>query len=249
MRGWSLILHNLVQGPVFFSAALYYCLALLLQLRKGYDSVLPISGRTLVRGEHLLPVLPCAQLHGAKTSSPVMFFLFSLCDRRRGHDHHTDRRGRTYRSKLLKDRGWSPSAAQTQPSQRYSACWACRTGAHLKLFEKGRPCCPTALNVLHSFLQVFSFTVYLALLFTVLVKRARQPDFAARQWRETTLLTTLAVTSILIYLRTFFRLAEAAEGVMSSSMRNQGLFASLETVPVIVVALVWALLPLTFLLK
>lgn len=63
------------------------------------------------------------------------------------------------------------------------------------------------------------------------------------------LLVILTLSSILVYTRTVFRLVESAIGVESSAMRSQPLFAALETVPIMVTAVLWTTAPLTYLLK
>lgn len=64
--------------------------------------------------------------------------------------------------------------------------------------------------------------------------------------REPLLLSVLTLSSVFIYIRTVFRLVEAAMGVESAAMLNQGLFAALETVPVFVAVILWTVVPLQF---
>ncbi|BGP56001.1 hypothetical protein JCM8202_005143 [Rhodotorula sphaerocarpa] len=54
----------------------------------------------------------------------------------------------------------------------------------------------------------------------------------------------LFISSLLVFLRTTFRLAETAEGVFSYASRTEGLFAGLEYVPVILAVLLFAAFPL-----
>ncbi|KAN0066381.1 hypothetical protein ACQY0O_000475 [Thecaphora frezii] len=58
------------------------------------------------------------------------------------------------------------------------------------------------------------------------------------------LLAVMAVSSFFIYLRTIFRLAEAIEGIYSKSATNEDLFGALEAAPVLVAVFVWAMVPL-----
>lgn len=54
----------------------------------------------------------------------------------------------------------------------------------------------------------------------------------------------LYVTSILIFLRTVYRLAETAEGVWGTASSYEWLFGLLEFAPVIVAVLLWLVRPL-----
>ncbi len=74
---------------------------------------------------------------------------------------------------------------------------------------------------------------------------AASPD----AWRRRAVLAVLALSTVFIYLRTVFRLAEAASGVTSGITLNQPLFVALETVPVFVAVLLWTALPLHVLLR
>lgn len=68
-------------------------------------------------------------------------------------------------------------------------------------------------------------------------------------WHRRAVLAVLALSTVFIYVRTVFRLAEAASGVTSSLSLNQPLFVALETVPVFVAVLLWTVLPLHVLLR
>lgn len=82
--------------------------------------------------------------------------------------------------------------------------------------------------------QTFAFTIFLVLLATFrallagarnmhAVVRAKDPFFAA-----------LAAASLLIYLRTIFRLAETSQGVFGYLSSHEGFFGGLEFAPVVV---------------
>lgn len=60
-----------------------------------------------------------------------------------------------------------------------------------------------------------------------------------------TFLVVLYVTSLLIFLRTVYRLAETAEGVWGIASSYEWLFGLLEFAPVIVAVLMWLVRPLT----
>lgn len=54
----------------------------------------------------------------------------------------------------------------------------------------------------------------------------------------------LASSSLLIFLRTIFRLAETAEGVFGEISSQEGYFAGLEFIPVVLALALWAAFPL-----
>lgn len=117
------------------------------------------------------------------------------------------------------------------------------------------PLTPTQANdILRAGLavQVFSITIFLLLLSVLLYKVARRGLINAASpdaWRRRAVLAVLAFSTFFIYLRTVFRLAEAASGVTSGISLNQPLFVALETVPVFVAVLLWTVLPLHVLLR
>jgi hypothetical protein len=92
----------------------------------------------------------------------------------------------------------------------------------------------------HSLLrQSFSFLIYLILLFVFLARvysrSGPRPD--------SLLMGTLLLTSLLIFLRTLFRLAESAPGPTSGISSSQALFALLESLPVMLAIVAWASVP------
>lgn len=93
--------------------------------------------------------------------------------------------------------------------------------------------------------QVFSITIFLTLLAILIFKLRRASAGQAATTRKLPLLLgVLVLSSVMIYLRTVFRLAEAAMGVESSATLNQGLFTALETVPVYIAVFLWTIFPL-----
>lgn len=92
--------------------------------------------------------------------------------------------------------------------------------------------------------QSFTFLLFLAILLTFLwrtSKMGKTPD----------LLLVLVITSsaVLIFLRTLFRLAESADGLLSNLMTNEALFGGLETVPVLLAIAIWSAVPLAWRLR
>jgi hypothetical protein len=96
----------------------------------------------------------------------------------------------------------------------------------------------TANNILLGGLayQVFSMGVYVILTVTFLF-RARN---AIRRASLTVFATVFAVATVLIYLRTCFRLAETAEGLNGELQTNEIYFACLEFAPVALAVLLFA---------
>ncbi|GAA5987675.1 hypothetical protein JCM10908_007167 [Rhodotorula pacifica] len=90
-------------------------------------------------------------------------------------------------------------------------------------------------------LQTASFLAFLSLL-AVCIVRSRKAQLSSRLPRRFT--TVLFVASLLVFLRTTFRLAETAEGVFSYASRTEPLFAGLEYLPVILAVLLFAAFPL-----
>lgn len=84
--------------------------------------------------------------------------------------------------------------------------------------------------------QVFSMGVYVILTATFLF-RARA---AIRQARLTVFAVVFAAATVLIYLRTCFRLAETAEGLNGKLQTNEIFFACLEFAPVALAVLLFA---------
>lgn len=99
-------------------------------------------------------------------------------------------------------------------------------------------------------IQVFFFSIYLILLAILFVRwKQHQARKHLQVKRQQFLFCVLTISSLLVYLRTVFRLIESATGVESSATRNQGLFAALETVPIMTAVLLWTLFPLRFLTR
>ena len=95
-------------------------------------------------------------------------------------------------------------------------------------------------------IQVFFITIFLSLLFLLIYRLLRSGIYkeTVRTWKERATLTILTGSTFFIYLRTVYRLAEAAAGVESGPTLNQPLFAALETVPVFVAVIAWTCFPI-----
>jgi uncharacterized membrane protein len=83
--------------------------------------------------------------------------------------------------------------------------------------------------------QVFSFAVFLVVLGWTLVKARKSPERIDRGFIFGVVVATLAV-----YLRTCFRLAETAEGLMETLSTHEVFFGCLEFAPVVVAVFVLA---------
>lgn len=91
----------------------------------------------------------------------------------------------------------------------------------------------TANNILLGGLafQVFCFGVFLIILGLTLYRARRSPVKVA-----TSFLVALVIGTLAIYLRTCFRLAETAEGLMATLSTHEVYFGCLEFAPVVVAA-------------
>ena len=90
-------------------------------------------------------------------------------------------------------------------------------------------------------IQVFSFAVFLVLLCACTWRVWQQKDMTtwARSSRAQLLLLALVVTSILIELRTVFRLIETAQGVFGYLSSHEVFFGCLEYLPVVLAVTTW----------
>ncbi|KAI5361882.1 Putative RTA-like protein [Septoria linicola] len=82
--------------------------------------------------------------------------------------------------------------------------------------------------------QVFSFAVFLGVLGWTLVKARRSPERISRGFVVGVVVATLAV-----YLRTLFRLAETAEGLMEKLSTHEVFFGCLEFAPIVVAVFIF----------
>lgn len=104
----------------------------------------------------------------------------------------------------------------------------------------------TANNILLAGLaiQVFSFAVFFALLCACIWRTRQQKDRTA--WaisgRAQLLLLALVITSVLIELRTIFRLIETAQGVFGYLSSHEAFFGCLEYLPVVLAVSTWNVL-------
>ena len=101
----------------------------------------------------------------------------------------------------------------------------------------------TANNILLAGLaiQVFSFAVFFALLCACIWRARRQKDRTtwARSSHAQLLLLALVITSLLIELRTIFRLIETAQGVFGYLSSHEVFFGCLEYLPVVLAVTTW----------
>ncbi|KAL9939173.1 hypothetical protein V8E36_001986 [Tilletia maclaganii] len=93
--------------------------------------------------------------------------------------------------------------------------------------------------------QSAAFLVFL-IIFAIFIARLQKASLIGRapHQADPVLLATLMGTSLLIYMRTLFRLAESAPGLLSYIARNQTLFGVFESMPIMLVVLWWAVIPL-----
>ncbi|KAK6440782.1 hypothetical protein LTR95_002981 [Oleoguttula sp. CCFEE 5521] len=83
--------------------------------------------------------------------------------------------------------------------------------------------------------QVFSFAVFLAVLAWTLVKARKSPNKISRSF-----VVALVVATLAVYLRTCFRLAETAEGLMKVLSTHEVYFGCLEFASIVVAVFVLA---------
>lgn len=89
-------------------------------------------------------------------------------------------------------------------------------------------------------LQAFSFTVFLAVL--MLFRIALFKDFGSNGTAKNKdqFIVAVALASLLVYLRTLFRLAETAQGLFGSVSTNETFFGTLEFTPVVIAVFILA---------
>ncbi|GAA5883027.1 hypothetical protein JCM3774_004219 [Rhodotorula dairenensis] len=90
-------------------------------------------------------------------------------------------------------------------------------------------------------IQTASFLAFLILL-GLCISRSHRTFSAAHLPRQFS--STLFLASLLVFLRTTFRLAETAQGVFGAASRNEALFGCLEYLPVILAVSLFAAVPL-----
>ncbi|KAK6903098.1 hypothetical protein I204_07763 [Kwoniella mangroviensis CBS 8886] len=99
-------------------------------------------------------------------------------------------------------------------------------------------------------IQCFSFTSFLLLLLLT-IYRSHQPTYTHHLTSITSLnklrsfLYTILLTSLLILLRTTFRLAETGQGFFGFASTHESLFGTLEYLPVVLTLLIWGILPIS----
>ena len=84
-------------------------------------------------------------------------------------------------------------------------------------------------------IQVFVFLIFLILTAIFFIKSR---DIIWEKGRRA-FLVSFVVATLLVYLRTCFRLAETAQGVMSRLFSSEGFFTGLEFVPILVASILF----------
>jgi hypothetical protein len=82
-------------------------------------------------------------------------------------------------------------------------------------------------------IQTFAFTIFVALLLSFRVSLGRDSVMKTLLQPKGNFIWGLLVASLLIYLRTIFRLAETAEGVFGNASTHEEYFGTLEFAPVV----------------
>ncbi|RXK35147.1 hypothetical protein M231_07595 [Tremella mesenterica] len=93
--------------------------------------------------------------------------------------------------------------------------------------------------------QTFTFSIFLIILFVAL-KRAHSSlslTTSERHYHIRSLLWVIAMTSLLILLRTVYRLAETGQGFFGFASTHESLFGRLEYSPVILALITWTGFP------
>jgi hypothetical protein len=90
--------------------------------------------------------------------------------------------------------------------------------------------------------QTFAFTCFLVLFGVLTVAMIRDRELGPRLGRIGPFIVALEVASILVYLRTIFRLVETSEGVFGYLMTHEAFFGGLEFTPIIIAVSILAIL-------
>lgn len=88
-------------------------------------------------------------------------------------------------------------------------------------------------------MQSFSFTVFLTVLALFRLALSKDSGLKATVKAKDQFIAAVALASLLVYLRTLFRLAETAEGLFGSVSTNETFFGTLEFTPVVIA--IWIL--------
>ncbi|KAL8750457.1 MAG: hypothetical protein Q9184_006420, partial [Pyrenodesmia sp. 2 TL-2023] len=83
-------------------------------------------------------------------------------------------------------------------------------------------------------IQSFSFTVFLVVLTLFRLALSKDPKGQSSVQTKIWFISALALASLLVYLRTLFRLAETAEGLFSYLSIHEVFFGTLEFTPVVI---------------
>ena len=88
-------------------------------------------------------------------------------------------------------------------------------------------------------IQTASFAVFLVILLLFRISLGKDAGVRSNSRSKDAFILAVAVASLLVYLRTVFRLAETAQGIFGSVSTNEKFFGSLEFAPVVLA--VWIL--------
>ncbi|KAK0563553.1 hypothetical protein OC861_004739 [Tilletia horrida] len=93
--------------------------------------------------------------------------------------------------------------------------------------------------------QAAAFLVFLLIFVFFFVRLyGKNSPITASERPNPKMFVTILVAGVLIYMRTLFRLAESAQGLISQISRNQALFGVFETMPIMLTVLILAAFPL-----
>lgn len=82
-------------------------------------------------------------------------------------------------------------------------------------------------------IQSFFFLVYLGILAVFMLDIYHDPRFSTTFRKTSSFIGALAVSSLLVFLRTIFRLAESSQGVFGYLSSHEALFGALEFAPIV----------------
>lgn len=201
---------------MLFTAAIYLSLSLLVQGFERADRLLILKPKIVLASE-----LPSVIARGQYEQVIMLIPVTSLHHRRYRHHRYPSRGRRTDRSLAIRHRKGRGPKSHLGDSQQYSAC---RSGYPS---ESGhRDFSRSAIGLQPE--QTASFVVFLTIL-SVAIYRANSAGFvsglqlsAPRERQVRNMLWVILATSLLILLRTVFRLAETAQGESVFSAGNSG---------------------------
>lgn len=101
------------------------------------------------------------------------------------------------------------------------------------------PAVPNDILLAGLVFQTFAFTIFLSLFAVFVVSLYRDRSLRPHLARKGPFFLALEVASLLVYLRTIFRLAETAQGVFGYLSSHEAFFGALEFAPIVIA--VWVL--------